>query len=138
MYLLQLCCLICTREKESAVDAFDNDHGFSNYYEITSIDQLAKLIGKAGKGALKSLVNQDYLHIHHHHHPAPNSSSLSPTKIIKSTAIIIGTAITMAIISIIIIIIIIIITTTTTIVVVVIIIFTLVFFMCNTYLLPRL
>ena len=54
MYLLQLCCLICTRERESAdVDAFDNDHGFSNYYKITSIDQLAKLIGKAGKGALK-------------------------------------------------------------------------------------
>ena len=93
---------------------------------IPSIDQLAKLIGNAAKSSLKSLINQDYLHIHRCHNPAPNSPRLTLTTIIKSTAIITATTTTTIIIITIIIV-----------VVLIIIIFILVFFMCNTYLLPR-
>ena len=64
---------------------------------ITSIDQLAKLIGNAAKSSLKSLINQDYLHIYRYHHPAPNSPSLAFITIIKSTAIITATTTTIII-----------------------------------------
>ena len=107
---------------------------------ITSIDQLAKLIGNAAKSSLKSLINQDYLHIHRCHHP--NSPSLTLTTIIKSTAIITATTttttiiiITIIIVVVVVIIIIIVIIFVVLIVIILILVF---FFMCNTYLLPRL
>ena len=106
---------------------------------ITSIDQVAKLIGKAEKSSLKSLVNQDYLHIHRCHHPAPKSPTLTLTIIIKSTAIITSTTTTIIIITIIIVVVVIIIIIIIVIifVVLIVIMLILVFFMCNTYLLPR-
>ena len=91
---------------------------------ITSIDQLAKLIGNAAKSSLKSLINQDYLHIYRCHHPAPNSPSLAFITIIKSTAIITATTTTTIIITIIIVVVVVI----NIIIVVIIIILIFVFF----------
>ena len=95
---------------------------------ITSIDQLAKLIGNAAKSSLKSLINQDYLHIYRCHHPAPNSPSLAFITIIKSTAIITATTATIIITIIIVVVFVI-----NIIIVVIIIILILVFFLSVTH-----